>query len=107
MDFILCHLKILISQHSLLLGGGISTRWKRKVIWLVEMHIHTGMKKIPRKTNCVDDTVLWDEELADYWWCMIEYLELMGNNGVVLNPRNSSLHKNRWILLGLPLLNAK
>ena len=30
---------------------------------------------IPRKTNCVDDTVLWDEELSNYWWRMIDYLE--------------------------------
>ena len=28
---------------------------------------------IPR--NCVDDTVLWDEELANYWWRMNDYLE--------------------------------
>ena len=41
---------------------------------------------IPRKTKCVDDTVLWDEKLADHWWCMIDYLDLMGKNGVVLNP---------------------
>ena len=41
---------------------------------------------IPRKTKCVDDTVLWDEILADHWWRMIDYLELMGKNGVVLNP---------------------
>ena len=30
---------------------------------------------VPRKTKCVDDTVLLDEKLADHWWCMIDYLE--------------------------------
>ena len=33
---------------------------------------------IPRKTKFVDDTVLWDEKLADNWWRMIDYLDLMG-----------------------------
>ena len=28
-----------------------------------------------RKTKCVDDTVLWDELLADHWWRMIDYFE--------------------------------
>ena len=41
---------------------------------------------IPRKTKCVDDTVLWDMNLADHWWRMIDYLDLMAKNGVVLNP---------------------
>ena len=41
---------------------------------------------MPRKTKCVDDMVLWDMDLADHWWRMIDYLELMGRNGVVLNP---------------------
>lgn len=41
---------------------------------------------IPRKTKCVDDTVLWDTSLEDHWWRMIDYLELMGKEGIVLNP---------------------
>lgn len=38
-----------------------------------------------RKTKCVDDTVLWDDELATHWWRMIDYLELMGREGIILN----------------------
>ena len=33
---------------------------------------------IPRRTKCVHHTILWDEKLADHWWRMIGYLELMG-----------------------------
>ena len=41
---------------------------------------------VPRKTKCVDDTALWDESLNDHYWRMIDYLELVGSKGVILNP---------------------
>ena len=44
---------------------------------------------VPRKTKFVDDVVLLDEKFADYWWRMIEFLDLMGKNGAVLNPEKS------------------
>ena len=34
----------------------------------------------------MDDTSLWDEQLNDHWWRIIDYLELVGRNGIVLNP---------------------
>ena len=40
---------------------------------------------VPRKTKCVDDTLLWDTELELHWWRMIDFLELLGRNGLVLN----------------------
>ena len=42
---------------------------------------------VQRKTKCVDDTVLWDADdgLEEHWWRMIDFLELAGSNGVVLN----------------------
>ena len=41
---------------------------------------------VPRKSKCVDDTILWDEDLRTHWWRVIQYLELVGKHGVVLNP---------------------
>ena len=41
---------------------------------------------VPRKSKCVDDTILWDDDLETHWWRVIEYLGLVGKNGVVLNP---------------------
>ena len=32
---------------------------------------------IPRKTKCVDDTALWDTDLEEHWWRIIDYLELL------------------------------
>ena len=41
---------------------------------------------VPRKSKCVDDTILWDRNLEEHWWRVISYLELVGKNGIVLNP---------------------
>ena len=40
----------------------------------------------PRKTKCVDDTALWDDEIEEHWWRIIDHLDLLGQSGVVLNP---------------------
>ena len=39
-----------------------------------------------RMERCVDDSLLHDSDLEAHWWRVIEYLELVGNNGIVLNP---------------------
>jgi len=41
--------------------------------------------EVKRKTKCVDDTATWDKNLEEHWWRMIDFLRLMGNNGIVLN----------------------
>ena len=40
------------------------------------------------KERCVDDTVFWDNDdnIEQHWWRNIDFLELCGKNGVVLNP---------------------
>ena len=42
---------------------------------------------IPRKTKCVDDALLWDELLEVHWWRVIDYLTLIGNSGIIINPK--------------------
>ena len=34
----------------------------------------------------MDDTILWDDDIHTHWHRIIAYLELVGKNGVVLNP---------------------
>ena len=40
------------------------------------------------KERCVDNTVFWDDGnvIEDHWWRNIEFLEICGHNGIVLNP---------------------
>ena len=34
-----------------------------------------------------DDTAMWDTTLEDHWWRVIDFLELLGKNGIVLNSK--------------------
>ena len=41
---------------------------------------------VPRKVKIVDDTALWDDTIEQCFWHTWEYLDLVGRNGIVLNP---------------------
>ena len=41
---------------------------------------------VERKVKQVDDVALWDSDISEHWWRMLDYLEMVGNNGMVLNP---------------------
>ena len=43
------------------------------------------IESVERKTKIVDDTALWDTDLQNHWWRMIDYLILVGKHGIVLN----------------------
>merc|ERR1711911_443587 len=45
-------------------------------------------RHIQRMERCVDDSLLHDDvkQLEDHWWRVIDYIELCGNAGIVLNP---------------------
>ena len=44
--------------------------------------------EVPRKTKCVDDVIMWDnnESFETHWWRVIDYLALVGSHGITLNP---------------------
>ena len=41
---------------------------------------------IVRMERCVDDSLLHDNDLEEHWWRVIEFLELTGKTGIVINP---------------------
>ena len=43
-------------------------------------------KDVPRKTRCVDDSLLWDRDIRDAFWDTLDYIKLCADNGVVFNP---------------------
>ncbi|XP_065641175.1 uncharacterized protein LOC136073504 [Hydra vulgaris] len=45
------------------------------------------------KQRCVDDTIHYDDDLVKHWWRTIEFFELVGKAGIILNPKNSNLLK--------------
>ena len=40
----------------------------------------------PRKTKCVDDCLLWSNSIEEAFFHMVDWLDLCGRNGIVLNP---------------------
>ena len=42
---------------------------------------------INNKTKCVDDTLLWEEDLEKAFFQTCEFLSVCGENGITLNPR--------------------
>ena len=42
--------------------------------------------EVVRLERCVDDSLIHDTSMEDHWWRAIEYLEISGNNGIVINP---------------------
>ena len=41
---------------------------------------------VPRKTKCVDDTLLWDDSIEDAFFHTVDWLDICGRNGISLNP---------------------
>lgn len=40
----------------------------------------------PRVARCVDDSILWDDDIATSFWHTLQYIKLCGDNGIVFNP---------------------
>ena len=41
----------------------------------------------PRKTKCVDDSLLWDTNIESAFWHVVQYLIVCSNAGIVFNPK--------------------
>ena len=35
------------------------------------------LDRTERKTRCVDDVAMWDKDLEEHWWGVLDYLELL------------------------------
>ena len=41
---------------------------------------------VPNKTQCVDDTLLWSNNIEEAFFQAVQWLDLCGRNGITLNP---------------------
>jgi len=58
------------TQPSLLRGDAIVTELHHKASWQVEMNarrFYELIADVERKSKCVDDTIMWDNELEGHW----------------------------------------
>ena len=44
------------------------------------------LEAMDRYTRCVDDLAMWDVTVEEHWWRVLKYMDLVGKNGIVLNP---------------------
>ena len=46
----------------------------------------TKLSDFPRKTKCIDDTLLWSDNIEQSFFHAAQWLHLCGQNGITLNP---------------------
>ena len=47
----------------------------------------------PRKTKCIDDTLMWSDSITEAFHHAVDWLDLCGRNGIVLNPAKFTFAK--------------
>ena len=58
-----------------------------------------------RKERCVDDTIHYDMDLEEHWWRTLEFLNLVGGAGVVLNPKKFQFSGKETEFAGFKITN--
>lgn len=48
----------------------------------------------PQKTKCVDDTLMWSNTIEDSFFQAVKWLDICGNNGIILNPSKFQFGKD-------------
>ena len=49
--------------------------------------------------RCIEDTIFYDESLAEHWWRSIGFLNRIGTVGIVLNPETFQFFKEEVAFL--------
>ena len=66
------------------------------------------MGHILRMERCVDDSLLHDigEDMEGHWWRIIDFLELAGNTGIVMNPEKFQFCQGTVDFAGFRISNS-
>ena len=49
---------------------------------------------VPNKTKCIDDTLLWSDNIEESFFQAVEWLDICGRNGIILNPEKFQFAQN-------------
>jgi hypothetical protein len=58
---------------------------------------------VERKTKCIDDTILWDDDISKSFWHTLEYISLCSQNGIVFNPKKFQFAKTEVDFAGFTI----
>ena len=45
-------------------------------------------------TKCIDDTLMWSDDLKESFFQAVKWLDICGNNGIILNPEKFQFGKS-------------
>ena len=54
----------------------------------------------PRHTRCIDDSLLWDDNIEDAYWHTMQYIKTCGDSGIVFNPKKFVFAQNELEFAG-------
>ena len=57
----------------------------------------------PRKTKCIDDSLLWSNTIEDAFYHAVDWLDLCGRNGIILNPSKFDFCKTTVTFAGFEI----
>ena len=58
---------------------------------------------VERKTKCIDDTILWDQDIEHSFWHTVDYITLCSQNGIVFNPKKFQFAKSQVDFAGFTI----
>jgi len=57
----------------------------RRTVDFQHLNRHCITQGFPRVARCVDDSLLWDDDISNSFWHTIWYIKLCGDNGIVFD----------------------
>ena len=63
------------------------------------------VENVERMAKCIDDSILWSESTEECFYQVAQYLELCGNNGIVLNQSKFQFAKDQVEFAGFQITN--
>ena len=58
---------------------------------------------VPDKTKCIDDSLLWANDIEASFYQAVDYLDLLGKNGVTLNPEKVQFAQDHVTFAGFEI----
>ena len=60
---------------------------------------------VPNKTKCIDDTLLWSDTLEESFFQAVEWLDICGRHGIILNPDKFVFGEDAVTFAGFEITN--
>ena len=87
--------------------------WKGDCVWCVSRvacrlracrsTVRLGLPDfLGQMTKCIDDTLMWSDDLKESFFQAVKWLDICGNNSIILNPEKFQFGKSTVEFAGVP-----